>query len=44
MFTGYSAASMVRAIPANGSIDTCEFIEQHINTAKNFFKNLSTKI
>ena len=43
MFTGYSAASMVRALPANGSIDTCEFIEQHINTAKQFFQKSKYK-
>ena len=39
MFTGYSAASMVRALPSNGTIDTCEFMEQHIITAKKLFKN-----
>ena len=31
MFTGYSAASMVRALPSNGTIDTCEFMEQHLS-------------
>lgn len=39
MFTGYSAASMVKALPSNGTIDTCEFMEQHIITAKKLFKN-----
>ena len=39
MFTGYSAASMVRALPSNGTIDTCEFMGQHIITAKKLFKN-----
>ena len=37
MFTGYSAASMVKALPSNGTIDTCEFMEQHIITAKKLF-------
>lgn len=39
MFTGYSAASMVKALPNNGTIDTCEYMEEHIKTAKKLFKN-----
>lgn len=39
MFTGYSAASMVKVLPKNGTIDTCEFMEEHIKTAKKLFKN-----
>jgi len=39
MFTGYSAASMVKALPKNGTIDTCEYMEEHIKTAKKLFKN-----
>ena len=34
MFTGYSAASMAKALPENGTIDTCEYMEEHIKTAK----------
>ena len=37
MFTGYSAASMVKALPSDGEIHTCEYMEEHIHTAKNFF-------
>lgn len=39
MFTGYSAASMVQALPENGTIDTCEYMNEHIKTAKKMFKN-----
>tara|TARA_B110000263_G_C15310066_1_gene512574 strand:+ start:2153 stop:2779 length:627 start_codon:yes stop_codon:yes gene_type:complete len=39
MFTGYSAASMAKALPENGTIDTCEYMEEHIKTAKKLFKN-----
>ena len=39
MFTGYSAASMVQALPENGTIDTCEHMNEHIKTAKKMFKN-----
>ena len=37
MFTGYSAASMARALPINGEIHTCEYMEEHIYTANIFF-------
>ena len=37
MFTGYSAASMVQALPKDGEIHTCEYMEEHIKTAKSFF-------
>ena len=39
MYTGYSAASMVQGLPENGTIDTCEYMEEHIKTAKKMFKN-----
>ena len=39
MFTGYSAASMAKALPENGTIDTCEYMEEHIKTAKKLFKS-----
>ena len=37
MFTGYSAASMVQAIPDDGEIHTCEYMDEHIKTAGKFF-------
>ena len=37
MFTGYSAASMAPALPKDGEIHTCEYMEKHVKTAKNFF-------
>ena len=37
MFTGYSAASMARALPNDGEIHTCEYMNEHIHTANNFF-------
>ena len=37
MFTGYSALKMAEALPENGTIDCCELIEKHINTAKSWF-------
>ena len=43
MFTGYSAASMVRALPENGEIHTCEHMDEHINTANSFFKKSKYK-
>ena len=40
MFTGYSAASMARAVPNDGEIHTCEYMDEHIQTAnKNFSKS-----
>ena len=39
MFTGYSAASMAKALPQDGEIHTCEYMEEHIKTAKKYFKN-----
>ncbi|MBI64697.1 MAG: methyltransferase [Candidatus Marinimicrobia bacterium] len=38
MFTGYSAMGMAESLPADGELHTCELMEQHINTAKGFFK------
>jgi len=43
MFTGYSAASMVRALPDDGEIHTCEHMDEHIGTANNFFKKQKNK-
>jgi len=37
MFTGYSAASMVKALPEDGELHTCEYMDEHIKTAKKFF-------
>ena len=37
MFTGYSVASMVQAIPEDGEIHTCEYMDKHIKTASKFF-------
>ena len=38
MFTGYSALKMAEVLPNDGKIDTCELGENHIKTAKHFFK------
>ena len=43
MFTGYSAASMVKALPNDGEIHTCEYMEEHIETAKKYFKQTKYK-
>ena len=43
MFTGYSAASMARALPVNGEIHACEHMDEHINTANSFFKKSKYK-
>ena len=43
MFTGYSAASMVKALPQGGEIHTCEHMDEHIETANNFFKKSKYK-
>jgi len=43
MFTGYSAASMVRALPKDGEIHTCEHMDEHIETANGFFKQSKYK-
>ena len=37
MFTGYSAMTMAQALPDDGEIHTCEIMEEHVVTAKNFF-------
>ena len=37
MFTGYSAMTMAQALSDDGVIHTCEIMEEHITTAKNFF-------
>ena len=39
MFTGYGTASMVKALPLNGEIHTCEYMEEHIKTAKKHFRD-----
>ena len=33
-FTGYSALKMAEALPEDGTIDCCELVEKHIQTAK----------
>ena len=43
MFTGYSAASMARALPKDGEIHTCEHMDEHIETANGFFKQSKYK-
>jgi len=43
MFTGYSAASMARAVPNDGEIHTCEYMDEHIQTANNFFSKSKYK-
>jgi len=43
MFTGYSAAAMVRTLPNDGEIHTCEYMEKHIHTANNFFSKSKYK-
>ena len=43
MFTGYSAASMARAVPNDGEIHTCEYMDEHIQTADNFFSKSNYK-
>ena len=43
MFTGYSAASMVQAIPEDGQIHTCEYMDEHIKTARKFFNKSKYK-
>ena len=37
MFTGYGAASMLQALPKDGELHTCEYMEEHIKTANKFF-------
>ena len=46
MFTGYSAVTMAQAVDGDGEIHTCELMEEHIKTAKMFFKesNYDNKI
>ena len=43
MFTGYSAAAMARALPDDGEIHTCEYMDEHIQTAKKFFNKSKYK-
>ena len=43
MFTGYSAASMVKALPDDGELHTCEHMPEHIETANSFFKKSKYK-
>ena len=43
MFTGYSAASMARAVPNDGEIHTCEYMDEHIQTANKFFSKSKYK-
>ena len=37
MFTGYSALKMAEALPDNGTIDSCELMDRHIDTATEWF-------
>ena len=43
MFTGYSAAAMVKALPNDGELHTCEYMEEHIKTAKKYFDQTKYK-
>ena len=43
MFTGYSAASMAQALPDDGEIHTCEYMDEHIKTASKFFNKSKYK-
>lgn len=43
MFTGYSAASMARAVPRDGEIHTCEYMDEHIQTANKKFSESKYK-
>ena len=43
MFTGYSVASMVQAISEDGEIHTCEYMDEHIKTARKFFNKSKYK-
>ena len=43
MFTGYSTLKMAEALPANGEIHSCELMEKHINTAKDWFEKSNMK-
>ena len=36
-FTGYSALSMAAALPADGTIDTCEIEPKHVEVARRYF-------
>ena len=38
MFTGYSALNMAQFIDDTSEIHTCELMEEHVETAKSFFK------
>ena len=40
-FTGYSALKMAEALPEDGTIDCCELVEKHIQTAKSWFNKTS---
>ena len=37
MFTGYSTLKMAEALPDDGEIHSCELMEKHIVTARNWF-------
>ena len=43
MFTGYSAASMAQYLPEDGEIHTCEYMDEHVKTAKSFFQKSQYK-
>ena len=43
MFTGYSALYMAQGLDRDGEIHTCEYMEEHIYTANNFFSKSKYK-
>ena len=43
MFTGYSAVSMTQSINGIGELHTCEYMEEHVKTAKQFISKSSLK-
>ncbi|XP_013889598.1 catechol O-methyltransferase domain-containing protein 1, partial [Austrofundulus limnaeus] len=40
MYTGYNALSMALAMPENGIVVACEFVDTYIEIAKPFFKEV----
>ena len=43
MFTGYSAVSMTQSINGIGELHTCEYMEEHVKTAKQFISKSPLK-
>ena len=43
MFTGYSAVSMTQSINGIGELHTCEYMDEHVKTAKQFISKSPLK-